>query len=42
MKLIAKNQGGDTDSLRDHDSANWDDLKHVVEKFVAATRLQLE
>ena len=40
MKLIAKKQGGDTDTLRDHEYTDWDDLKHFVEEFVTATQLR--
>ncbi len=40
MKLIAKRQGGDTDTSRDHEYTDWDDLRHFVEEFVAAARLQ--
>jgi len=40
MKLIAKHQGGDTDTSRDHEYTDWDDLKHFVEEFVTATQIQ--
>jgi len=40
MKLIAKHQGGDTDTSRDYEYTDWDDLKHFVEEFVTATQIQ--
>jgi menaquinone-dependent protoporphyrinogen oxidase len=40
MKLIAKHEGGDTDTSRDHEYTDWDDLKHFVEEFVNAAQLQ--
>jgi hypothetical protein len=36
MKLIAKQQGGDTDTSHDHEYTDWDDLTRFVEEFVAA------
>jgi menaquinone-dependent protoporphyrinogen oxidase len=40
MKLIAKQQGGDTDTSHDHEYTDWDDLTRFVEEFVSATSLQ--
>jgi menaquinone-dependent protoporphyrinogen oxidase len=40
MRLIAKHQGGDTDTSRDHEYTDWDDLTRFVEEFVTATPLQ--
>jgi menaquinone-dependent protoporphyrinogen oxidase len=40
MKLIAKQQGGDTDTAHDHEYTDWDDLTRFVEEFVAAIFLQ--
>ena len=40
MKLIAKHQGGDTDTTHDHEYTDWDDLSRFVEEFVSATQLQ--
>ncbi len=40
MKLIARQQGGDTDTTRDHEYTDWDDLTRFVEEFLVATRLQ--
>ena len=36
MKLIAKQQGSDTDTSHDHEYMDWDDLTRFVEEFVAA------
>ena len=40
MKLIARRQGGDTDSSHDHEYTDWDDLNDFVEEFVTATQVQ--
>ena len=40
MRLIARRQGGDTDTTRDHQYTDWDDLTRFVEEFLAATSLQ--
>jgi len=40
MKLIARQQGGDTDTSRDHEYTDWDDLTRFVEEFLAATPVQ--
>jgi len=40
MKLIARQQGGDTDTSRDHEYTDWDDLKSFVGEFLAATSLR--
>ena len=40
MKLIAKHQGGDTDTSRDYEYTDWDDLKHFIEEFVTATQIR--
>ena len=40
MKLIAKQQGGDTDTSRDHEYTDWDDLTRFVEEFLAANPLR--
>jgi menaquinone-dependent protoporphyrinogen oxidase len=40
MRLIAKQQGGDTDTSRDHEYTDWDDLTRLVEEFLKATPLQ--
>jgi menaquinone-dependent protoporphyrinogen oxidase len=36
MKLIARQQGGDTDTSHDHEYTDWDDLARFVEEFLAA------
>lgn len=36
MKMIAKKQGGDTDTHHDYIYTDWDDLKAVVFSFVGA------
>lgn len=40
MKLIAKRQGGNTDTSRDHEYTDWDALTRFVESFLAAVPLQ--
>ena len=40
MKLIARHQGGDTDTSRDHEYTDWDDLARFVDEFLAATSLR--
>jgi len=40
MKLIVSHQGGDTDTSHDHEYTDWNDLKHFVEEFVTAARIQ--
>ena len=40
MKLIARQQGGDTDTSQDHEYTDWEDLKRFVEEFLAATSLR--
>jgi len=40
MKLIAKQQGGNTDTSRDHEYTDWDALTRFVESFLAAVPLQ--
>jgi len=40
MKLIARQQGGDTDTSRDHEYTDWDDLARFVDEFLAATSLR--
>lgn len=39
MKLIAKQQGGDTDTTHDHEYTDWNDLTRFVEEFLAAAPL---
>ncbi len=40
MRRIARQQGGDTDTSRDHEYTDWDDLTRFVDEFMAATPLQ--
>lgn len=40
MKLIAKQQGGDTDTSHDHEYTDWQDLTRFVEEFLAAIPLE--
>jgi menaquinone-dependent protoporphyrinogen oxidase len=40
MKLIAKQQGGDTDTSHDHEYTDWDDLTRFVDEFLAAIPLR--
>jgi len=40
MKLIAGQKGGDTDTSRDYEYTDWDDLAGFVEEFLAATSLR--
>lgn len=40
MKLIAKQQGGDTDTSHDHEYTDWDDLTRFVDEFLAAVPLR--
>ena len=40
MKLIARKQGGDTDTSRDHEYTDWDDLTRFVDEFLAAVPLR--
>lgn len=40
MRLIAKQQRGDTDTSRDHEYTDWDGLTRFVEEFLAATSQQ--
>ena len=40
MKLIAKHQGGDTDTTCDHEYTDWSDLGRFVDEFVTATQIQ--
>jgi len=40
MKLIARHQGGDTDTSRDHEYTDWDELTRFVDEFLAATSLR--
>jgi menaquinone-dependent protoporphyrinogen oxidase len=40
MKLIAKRQGGDMDTSRDHEYTDWGALTRFVENFLAAIPLQ--
>jgi menaquinone-dependent protoporphyrinogen oxidase len=35
MKLIARQQGGDTDTSRDHEYTDWDALTRFVDEFLA-------
>lgn len=36
MKLLARQQDGDTDTSHDHEYTDWDDLTRFVDEFVAA------
>jgi menaquinone-dependent protoporphyrinogen oxidase len=36
MRRIARQQGGDTDTSRDHEYTEWDDLARFVDGFLAA------
>ncbi len=40
MRLIARHQGGDTDTSRDHEYTDWDALTRFVETFLAAIPLR--
>jgi menaquinone-dependent protoporphyrinogen oxidase len=40
MKLIAAQKGGDTDTSRDYEYTDWDDVARFVEEFLAATSLR--
>ena len=40
MKLIARQQGGDTDTSRDHEYTDWNALTRFVEEFLAANPLR--
>jgi menaquinone-dependent protoporphyrinogen oxidase len=40
MKMIARHQGGDTDTSHDHEYTDWEALTRFVEAFVAAIPLQ--
>jgi len=40
MKLIARQQGGDTDTSHDYEYTDWDDLTRFVEEFLADHPLQ--
>lgn len=40
MKLIARQQGGDTDTSHDHEYTDWEVLTRFVEEFLAATSLR--
>jgi menaquinone-dependent protoporphyrinogen oxidase len=40
LRRIAADQGGDTDTSRDHEYTDWDDVTRFVGEFVAATGLQ--
>ena len=40
MKLIAKQQGGDTDTSHDHEYTDWNELTRFVDEFLAAIPLQ--
>jgi len=39
MRRIAKEAGGDTDTSRDHEYTDWDDLSRFVDEFAAAANL---
>jgi menaquinone-dependent protoporphyrinogen oxidase len=38
MKLIARQHGGDADTMHDHEYTDWEDLTRFVEEFLAASR----
>jgi menaquinone-dependent protoporphyrinogen oxidase len=38
MRMIARREGGDTDTSRDHEYTNWDDVARFVDEYVAATQ----
>jgi menaquinone-dependent protoporphyrinogen oxidase len=40
MKLIARQQGGDTDTSHDHEYTDWDSLARFVDEFLAANPVQ--
>jgi menaquinone-dependent protoporphyrinogen oxidase len=40
MKLIARQQGGDTDTSHDHEYTDWDRLARFVDDFLAANPVQ--
>jgi menaquinone-dependent protoporphyrinogen oxidase len=40
LRRIAADQGGDTDTSRDHEYTDWDDVTRFVGEFVAAAGLQ--
>ena len=36
IKLIAKQHGGDVDTSRDSEYADWGDLRQTIDEFLAA------
>ena len=34
MRMIAQKQGGSTDTSKDHEYTNWEELKSLTEKFI--------
>lgn len=38
MKMIARREGGATDTSRDHEYTDWDDVARFVDAFLAATQ----
>jgi menaquinone-dependent protoporphyrinogen oxidase len=39
MRMIAKQRGGDTDTSKDTEYTNWDDVEAFVDEFLAAARI---
>lgn len=42
MRQIAKDAGGDTDTSRDHEYTDWNDVARFVDEYIAATELERE
>lgn len=42
MRRIAERHGGDTDTSRDHEYTDWDDMTRFIDEFLAAVPLQEE
>jgi len=40
MKLIAKYQGGDTDTLHDHEYTDWDAITRFVQDFMSVAQVR--
>jgi menaquinone-dependent protoporphyrinogen oxidase len=41
MRMIAQREGGDTDTSRDHEYTDWDDVAQFVDEYAAATRTEV-
>ncbi|MBL7473238.1 flavodoxin domain-containing protein [Robertkochia sediminum] len=42
MRMIAKRQGGDTDTSKDHEYTNWEDLKNRIGAFLKKTETAVD